>query len=240
MSRPLALITGGTSGIGLAVAKGLIDEHDLALVYRSNRARAEESLNSLSALNPSAKIQLFERVLDGHESCRQTHESVLTEFCVAPTVFIHCAGRGRPGLFVATEFSEQVTILNEHLISAMAMAHLVLPDMYRLKRGRIVLLGSIAARSPLDGQSAYAAAKGALESFTRALGREVFHRGITVNCVAPGLTDTPMTQELIQRAKEKDPSLVPGLPESVAKIIKLLCSRDGSEVCGKTIPVNLD
>jgi 3-oxoacyl-[acyl-carrier protein] reductase len=109
--------------------------------------------------------------------------------------------------------------------------------MYRQKTGKIIFISSVAAQAPQAGQAAYAAAKGALESFTRALSQEVSQRGIMVNCIAPGLTDTPMGAIHIAKAKEQGRTVQVHLPEEVARIIKFLCSAEASEVSGKTLTV---
>ena len=121
--------------------------------------------------------------------------------------------------------------MQEHLIVTMALAHLLVRDMYKGRFGRIVNLSSISARYAKRGQASYAAAKAGIEGFSRTLAIEVAHRGITVNVVAPGLIETPLTREFIAGLAQRErgvagkiPVGAVGMPEDVGGLIRFLCT----------------
>jgi 3-oxoacyl-[acyl-carrier protein] reductase len=243
--RPLALVTGGSSGIGLAIARALAADHDLALGYARDEERAARAEAELAAESPEAHVRLFRRALSGHEDSRALVEEVAAAFAEPPAVLVHAAGRLSDGLFVGSPFADHRTVLAEHLEAAMALAHLLLPEMYRRRSGRIVFLSSVAARHVKPGQASYAAAKAGLEGLTRALALEVAHRGVTVNAVAPGLIETPMTAAVRRALSEaggplrrKIPAGRFGRPEEVGALVRFLCSAEAAYITGAVLPID--
>ncbi|MGZ5573186.1 MAG: SDR family oxidoreductase, partial [Usitatibacter sp.] len=116
---------------------------------------------------------------------------------------------------------------------------LVMP-MARTRWGRIISITSIAAQIGNRGQTNYAAAKGALHSASRSLAREIGSRGVTVNCVSPGIIDTPMSAGMFDQAALA--RLVPlqraGIPEDVAAVVAFLASDAAGYITGQIVPVN--
>ncbi len=242
--RPLALITGGTSGIGLGVARSLAADHDLALGYASDGERAAAAEEELARHHPDTRVRCFGERLLGYGDARRLADRVRSEMAAAPQVLVHCAGGKRDSLFLHSDFDHHLEQLGEHLVVAMALAHCLLEDMYRRRFGRIVYLSSIAARHVHRGRSSYAAAKAGLEGFTRNLAIEVAHRGITVNAVAPGLIATPRTEKLVAETVARGPlrRTIPagrvGDPEDVAALVRFLCSAEAGYVTGTVLTVD--
>lgn len=235
MSRPLALVTGGTSGIGLGAARALAAEHDLALGYRENHERAAAAITELE--RDGARVRAFPRHLAGYEDARALTEEVAAAFGAAPRVLVHSAGRIADRLFLDGPFAPHLELVHEHLVAGMALCHLLLGNMYRERFGRIVLVSSIGARWVKRGQASYAAAKAGLEGFTRALALEVAHRGVTVNAVAPGLIETPMTEQ-VRELRRRIPAGRIGRPEDVGALVRFLCSAEAGYLTGAVIPVD--
>lgn len=247
-TRPLALITGGTSGIGGAAAEALATTHDLALLYAANSTRAEKTVHTLLEKYPQLRVKAYAQRLTGLESeARDLAQNLEKDFSRSPQVLIHSAGRIEDALFMESDFSQQAALVQEHLLGGMALTRIFLKPMYCAKKGRILFLSSISAHYAKRGQSAYAAAKGGLESFARTLALEVAHRGITVNCIAPGLIETPMTQVLLENIessaserslKKRIPAGYAGSPQDVAQLIKFLCSDEARYMTGQTLTLD--
>jgi 3-oxoacyl-[acyl-carrier protein] reductase len=248
VARRLALITGGTSGIGFGVARALAPDHDLALAYRADREKADNARAELARDFPETTVRIFARPLAGAEDARALVEAVIAEHGSAPAVLVHAAGRIADRLFLDGPFEPHAELVQEHLLSAMALCHRLAGGMVRERFGRIVLVSSVGARFHKRGQAGYAAAKAGLEGFTRALALEVAHRGVTVNAVAPGVIDTPMTGPLLAaweaweneggKMRHRIPAGHAGRPEDVAALVRFLCSAEAGYVTGAVIPVD--
>ncbi|HEY8271832.1 MAG TPA: SDR family oxidoreductase [Pseudobdellovibrionaceae bacterium] len=245
MSRRLAVITGGTSGIGLGIAQKLIQNFDLALVYGNNHERAEQAKNLLEQTSSGAKVQSYSKDLLQLEEIPSLIKKITEDFAIAPSVLVNSAGRLRDGLFQSSKMQDHEDLIREHLLAPMALCHAVVKGMSVGKFGRIIHLSSISADFAKRGQTNYAAAKGGIESFTRTLALEVAHRGITVNAIAPGLIETPMTQQLVEKIQSSNEGIrsrIPvgrlGTPADIGAVVAFLCSDDASYITGTTITVD--
>lgn len=250
MSRRVAIVTGGTSGIGFGVAKKLLNNFDLALIYGSDHAKAEKAKNDLQDLAASssienAKIKIYAQDLLKLEEIPNLVKKVFEEFGTQPTALVNSAGRLRDGLFQSSRMSDHEELIKEHLLAPMALCHAVVRGMSMARFGRIINLSSISAHFAKRGQTNYASAKGGIESFTRTFALEVAHRGITVNAVAPGLIQTPMTQALVDKIQSSEEGIrgrIPagrlGTPEDVGALVAFLCSEDASYITGTTITID--
>ena len=114
--------------------------------------------------------------------------------------------------------------------------------MMKARRGRIINISSVVAKMGNAGQSNYAATKAGLEGFSRTLAREIGSRQVTINCVAPGLIETDMTDELDERLLNSMLDAVPigrlGQPEDIAAAVLFLAGDEASYITGAVIPVN--
>ena len=243
--RKLALITGGTGAIGSATAALLAPDHDLALVYASRHDRAREVSAKLQDAFPNAAISVFAARLTGYESSRLLIEQVRQEFSHLPDVLVTLSGGLCDGLFIRSDFANHESVLAEHLLVPMSLCHLLVGHMYKNRYGRIVNVGSIAASYKKRGQTGYAAAKSGLESFTKCLALEVAHRGVTANVVAPGLIESPFSDDYIQGlrnagidVKRRIPAGYVGTAADVAQVISFLCSDRARYVTGTTCTVD--
>lgn len=245
MSRRLALITGGTSGIGAAIARALAGDHDLALCHAANTARAEAVRETLADATAELAVRTYAGALVDDATGSALLDAVQRDFGRAPAVVVCSAGRLRDALFLRSGWQPHNDTLAEHLMAPMALCRRALEPMYRARWGRIVLVSSIAARFSKRGQVAYATAKAGLEGFARALALEVAHRGVTVNAVAPGLVDTPMTAALLAEREQRGlgvrrtiPAGRAGTPDDVAGAVQFLVSDAAAYVTGAVLTVD--
>jgi 3-oxoacyl-[acyl-carrier protein] reductase len=242
--RKLALITGGTSGIGLGMAESLAPQFDLALSYASNGERAQEAVAKLKAKFPEARILSFGVPLAGESDCNELLEKVSEGFKKDVSVLVNSAGRLRDGLFMSQGVSEHVALMEEHLLVPMILCHRVLKGMYKNQFGRIINLSSISARRFKMGQVNYSSAKSGIEGFTKAVAREVAHRGITINAIAPGLIRTPMTEAMVSKIEEdrkilrsRIPAGFVGEPQDIGALAAFLCTPEARYITGQVIDV---
>jgi len=242
--KKLALITGGTSGLGLACSTKLAQKYDLALAYCNNDEKAEIAKSEIENKYPECRIEIFKKELCSYKTAKELYDSVVDKFLYSPSILINRAGRLRDGLFLNMDFSTQEEMINEHLITAMALSYLCLKNMYKDKFGRIINFSSVSANYFKKGQVGYACVKSGIEGFTKCLALEVAHRGVTINAVAPGLIETPMTQNMVNELREnkllrkKIPVGRSGKPEEVGELVQYLCSENASYITGSVITID--
>ncbi|MEI7787658.1 MAG: SDR family oxidoreductase [Chlorobiaceae bacterium] len=245
MEKRLALITGGTSGIGFGAAKALAGSCDLALGYASNHERAQKAKEALLE-HEGCRVELFLQHLAGYDDAKTLFDNVVHSFGKPPEILINSSGKIKDGFFLQTDFSIHQQLIQEHLIVTMAMCQLALKSMYGKRYGRIINLSSISGFYAKRGQVNYAAAKAGIIGFTKTLALEVAHRGITVNSVAPGLIKTPMTSHIVnylENASGKEigrhiPVGFIGEPSDIGPLIAFLCSDDARYITGTLLTVD--
>ena len=240
MGKKLALITGGTSGIGLGIAQSFQDKYDLALSYASNHDRAKSAQKLLQDIG--VRVEVFPQLIDSYESAQELVSTVKESFSRMPDILVNSAGSLRDGMFIHNSWKDHQKIIQEHLIGSMAISHICLKNMYKNKWGRIINISSISATFAKRGQANYAAAKSGILGFTKTLAMEVAHRGITVNAVQPGLIKTPMTESIIAKIdkdiKRKVPIGYVGKAQDIGSMVNFLCSENGNYITGSTIVID--
>jgi 3-oxoacyl-[acyl-carrier protein] reductase len=231
-------ITGASRGIGAATALLLgASGYRVWLHYRRQEAAARSVAEAiLEAGGPEPHLVSFD-VSDRNEADAATN--TLVSELGTPDAFVFNAGIGCNGLFALTADAEWDSVIATNLGGLLAVGRPIVKAMLRQRRGRIVLLSSVAAQRGSPGQVAYAASKGGLISAARSLALELAPRGITVNVVSPGLIQT----EMLEHARlEALLPLVPlgrvGSPHEVAHVIRYLCSDEAAFVTGQVIGVN--
>jgi NAD(P)-dependent dehydrogenase (short-subunit alcohol dehydrogenase family) len=187
--QPLAIITGGTSGIGLATARRLYSDYRLALIYGHDGERAMLAEAEFGDLD---RAKAFRVDVGSPDSIDAGYPSVLSHFGEAPQALVCSAGISRPQRFFiqSVSFKTLEELMNVNYFGTVRMVHKVIQSMYSRRQGAIVNVSSISAQGGYKGFIGYAESKAAIECFTRNLAVEVGHRGIRVNCVCPGLVRT--------------------------------------------------
>lgn len=233
-----ALITGGSRGIGRAIAERLArDGYTVVINYKSNQQSAISCQQAIESAGGKAELLQFD-VTDG-----TAIETALTAWDNAHpgehiSVLVNNAGIRRDGLLVFTGEQEWHDVINTTTNGFYYTTHHVLTGMLRARQGCIVNITSVSGVSGLPGQVNYSAAKAALIGATKALSKEVAARKVTVNAVAPGFICTDMTADLDeQELKKTIPAGRFGKPEEVAALVSFLCSEEAAYITGQVISI---
>lgn len=238
--KQTAIVTGGSRGIGRAVAMRLAkDGMNLVINYRGNSAAAEETERLCRELG--AEVLLVQGDVSRAEDCEKLATQAKETFGRVD-VLVNNAGITRDGLLARMTEEDFRAVLDVNLVGPWNMMKAVNRIMMKQRYGRIVNLSSVTGLMGNMGQTNYAAAKAGIVGMTKSYAREVASRGITVNAVAPGFIDTDMTEAMPEGAKDKIITGIPmgrtGKPEDVAEAVAFLASEQAGYITGEVLRVD--
>ena len=234
-----ALVTGGSRGIGRAVALKLAEMgYKVIINYQSNDEEAQKTLDMIRQAGSDGELLKFD--VSNQEASQAAIEGWLEAH---PTdyieVLVNNAGIRRDNLLVWMEPEDFQKVLSTNLFSFYNVTRPLLQHMIRHKYGRIINMASLSGQKGLPGQCNYSAAKGGLIAATKALAQEIGRKNITVNAVAPGFVKTDMVEGLDEAELKKNIPLNRfGEPEEIAALVGFLASREAGYITGECIAIN--
>ena len=231
----VALVTGGTRGIGEAICLALKDAgFKVVATYAGNEEAAQKFIDQTG-------IQAYRFDVGNYDDCQEAVQKIENE--VGPVeVLINNAGITRDGTMHKMSFEQWNQVIQTNLTSCFNMCHAVLDGMRDRGFGRIVNIGSINGQAGQYGQVNYAAAKSGIHGFTKALAQEGAAKGITVNAIAPGYIATEMVRAVPENVLEKIVARIPigrlGEASEIARGVVFLTADDAGFITGSTLSIN--
>jgi len=240
LSGRVALVTGGSRGIGRAICEALADAGAaVAINYQGSERAAREVAKEIWEAGGAAEI--FQADVSQREEVQRMKKQVLARFGRVD-LLVNNAGITRDRTFVRMDEEAWAAVLSVNLNGVFYCTKAFLDGMLERRYGRIVHISSIVGQTGNYGQANYAAAKAALLGLTKTLAKELATKGITVNAVAPGFIETEMVAAVPEETRGKIVKQIPmgrlGTAQEVAKGVVFLLSDDASYITGQTLNVN--
>lgn len=236
----VALVTGGTTGIGKAIAQELAKSgFNIAINYRTETEEMQElkkeiEANNVKCLFVKADISKFEETEKMAKEIIENFEKI--------DVLVNNAGVTKDGLIMRMKEDAFKQVIDINLVGTFNVTRNIVPYMVKQRSGRIINIASVVGIVGNAGQSNYSASKAGIIGFTKSLAKELSSRNILVNAVAPGFIETKMTDILNETVKESILSQIPlgrmGTPSEVANVVKFLSEEDSSYITGQVINID--
>src|ERR1700726_4985779 len=236
----VAIVTGGSRGIGRAIVKAFAAEGaKVAFIYRGRQEAADSLVAEVS--QAGGTVLALQGDVAAAEDVQRCVERVEKEWGRLD-ILVNNAGIIRDDLFVRMEPDAWQAVLQTNLGGTYNFCRAVAYTMMKQRRGRIINISSVAAEHANPGQTNYAASKGAINAFTRALAVELASRNVTVNAIAPGFIETDMSEAVRNKAGDLIKKMIPmkrlGQPDDIAKAAVFLASADAAYLTGQVITVD--
>ena len=224
----IALVTGGNRGIGSAIAKSLkAAGYTVVVTYRSGSAPTEFDSVQMDVTSTESVDAGF---------------SLIEEKWGLPEIVVCNAGITKDTLSMRMSDEDFADVIDANLTGTFRTARRATKGLLKLKRGRLIFIGSVVGLSGSAGQVNYSASKAGLVGMARSFARELGSRGITANVVAPGFVETDMTATLDEKRREEIAKSVPlqrfCSAEEIADVVTFLASPQASYITGAVIPVD--
>jgi 3-oxoacyl-[acyl-carrier protein] reductase len=227
-SKPIALVTGANRGIGLAVASTLAaDGFHVVIGSRSGDAIAGFDCVQLDVSSSQSVEDAF---------------TLIENSWGVPEVIVCNAGKTKDALVMRMSDEDFSDVVDTNLTGAFRVAKRATKGLLKLKRGRLIFIGSVVALLGSAGQVNYAASKAGLVGMARSFARELGSRGITANVIAPGFVETDMTADLDQKRRDEIAESIPlarfSNVQEIANVVSFIASDKAAYITGAVIPVD--
>lgn len=238
-----ALITGGTSGIGLAIAQLYIECGAHVTIVGTNPEKGARALNNLCEHRTCEDQKIaFEKLdVSCHQSVKDSLEQIVSHMG-GVEILVNCAGVTRDKLIMKMSEEDWDTVLDINLKSLYNLCHRLVRPMMKARFGKIINISSVIGLMGNAGQVNYSASKAGMIGFTQSLAKELAPRGINVNCIAPGYIETEMTDKLTEEQKKGILDTVPmkrmGSPRDIANAALFLASDLSDYMTGEVFAVD--
>lgn len=239
VSGKIALVTGGSRGIGASIVEHLVKEGaDVAFTYLSSPDRATALVDQLQS--HGVRVKAYQSNASDHTQCKDLITQVIQDFGRID-ILVNNAGITRDNLLVRMTEEQWDEVLDSNLKSAFNLCKYVLTPMMRQRSGSIINISSVVGVFGNAGQANYAASKAGMIGFTKSIAKEVASRNIRCNAIAPGFIETEMTHVLDEKTKENFLKSIPlgrlAQASEVAQVVSFLASDQSSYITGQVISV---
>ena len=242
-SNNTVIITGGTSGIGMEIAKQFVKNNANVIILGTNKDRKKTALKELESQKKQENQKILAYLVDvsKKDQVNKVLETILKEFTNID-ILINCAGITKDSLLMKMKEEDWDRVIDVNLKSIYNTCHSLIRPMMKNKKGKIINIASVVGIIGNAGQANYSAAKAGMIGFTKTLAKEVASRGINVNAIAPGFIETKMTDKIPTKNKddllEKIPMKKLGKTEDIANACLFLASEMSGYITGQTLVVD--
>lgn len=233
----IALVTGGTAGIGKTIAKEFVRHGAKVAIFGTNRERGEQVVQEIGSENASFYQVDVSDTKEVEEAIKQVQEKL-----GAVDILVNNAGITRDQLLLKMSEEDWDSVMETNLKSCYNTCKAVLRQMLKARKGSIINISSVVGLMGNAGQANYAASKAGMIGFTKAIAKEYASRNIRANCIAPGYIETKMTEAMTEQARQATLASIPmgkmGRPEDIANAALFLASEMGSYVTGQVLSID--
>ena len=238
----VVIVTGGNSGIGKAIALKFALDGAKVIIWGRNKERGDSVVQSIKEESNNEQVFFSSVDVSKKQEVKDSVAEIIKNFG-SIDVLVNNAGITKDNLLLRMSEDEWNSVLEINLTSCYNVCQPIIRPMMKAKKGKIINISSVVGLTGgSGGQTNYAASKGGIIGFTKALAVELGPRGINVNCIAPGFIETPMTEELNEKQRESIVSMIPfkkiGDPEDIANATYFLASSMSGYITGQVLSVD--